>query len=147
MQSLLQLAEDLGLTVIEKRAPHTSGYRPDERIIRLTPGMPRRAARSVLAHELGHHVLGHRPTDFGPIRSRQERQANEWAAQHLIRHDVYIESERIRDAHLGSMAHDLDVAPELVAVYRAMLQRMGDATYVKPRMGAGQWMYRAEAPA
>lgn len=139
MLKLLQLAEDLGLTVIEQRTTHTSGYRPDERAIRLTPGMPQRAARSVLAHEIGHHVLGHRPTEFGPIRARQEREANEWAAQYLIDPRAYRDSERLRDGHLGSMAHDLDVAPELLAVYRGLLRRLGDTVYVAPKMGAGQW--------
>jgi Zn-dependent peptidase ImmA (M78 family) len=142
MQALLQLADELGVHVIEKRAPHTSGYRADEKLIRLTPGMPRRAARSVLAHEIGHHVLGHRPTDFGPIRARQEREANEWAAQHLIDPAVYVEVEKLRDGHLQSMAHDLDVAVELLTVYRSMLHRLGDAVYVRPKMGAGQWMHR-----
>lgn len=144
MLTLLQLAEELGLEVIEKRGPHTSGYRPHERVIRLTPGMSRRAARSVLAHEIAHHVLEHRPTDFGPIRARQERQANEWAARHLIDHDTYIEVERLRDGHLASMAHDLDVAPELVTVYQSLLQRLGPVTYFDARLGTAQWARRTE---
>jgi Zn-dependent peptidase ImmA (M78 family) len=147
VQALLQLADELGLTVVEKRVAHTSGYCAGERTIYLTPRMPRRAARSVLAHELAHHVLEHRPTDFGPIRSRQEREANEWAARYLIDHTSYVEVERLRDGHVGSMAHDLDVAVELVTVYRGMLQRLGNAVYVRPRMGAGQWAHRAEIPA
>ncbi|MCC2031797.1 ImmA/IrrE family metallo-endopeptidase [Microbacterium allomyrinae] len=144
MQALLQLAAELGVTVIEKRATHCSGYRADERLIRLSPGMKRRSARSVLAHELGHHILGHRPTEFGPIRKRQEREANEWAALHLIDHAKYVEVERIRDGHLESMAFDLDVATELLTVFRSMLHRIGDATYLDPRMGAGQWLLRTE---
>lgn len=144
MQQLLELADNLGLTVIEKRVAHTSGYRHGDRRVFLTPRMPRRASRSVLAHEIAHHILGHRPTEFGPVRSRQEREANEWAARHLINHEAYIEVEKLRDGHLGSMAFDLDVAPELVMFYRGMLQRLGNATYVKARMGAGQWEIRAE---
>lgn len=144
MDALLALAAELGLTVIEKRVAHTSGYHPGDRRIYLTPGMKRRTARSVLAHEIAHHVLGHHPTEFGPIRARQERAANEWAAVHLIDHDAYAEVERLRDGHVPSMSHDLDVAPELVAAYRSMLQRIGDTVYLAPKMGAGQFALRAE---
>lgn len=139
MHQLYKLADELGLSIVEARGPHRSGYRADDHTIRLTPGLPRRTARSVLAHEIGHHVLEHRPTDFGPVRKRQEREANEWAACHLISHHAYIESERIREGHLAAMAHDLDVAPELLTVYRSMLARIGDRTYLAPKMGAGQW--------
>jgi Zn-dependent peptidase ImmA (M78 family) len=140
MDHLWQLADDLGLTVVEATGPHQSGYRPGDMTIRLTPGLPRRLARSVLAHEIGHHVLGHRPTELGLARKRQEQQANEWAACYLISHTAYIEAEKIRDGHLASMAHDLDVADELLAVYRSLLQTIGDTTYLAPRMGAGQWL-------
>lgn len=123
MEALLALAEELGLTVVEKRSAHTSGYRPGDSHIFLTPKMPRRTARSVLAHEIAHHVLGHSPAPFGPLRKRQERAANEWAALYLIRLDAYVEVERLRDGHLTSMAHDLDVAPELVAAFQDVLAR------------------------
>lgn len=144
MEDLLKLADELGLTVIEAYGKHTGGYRPGERVIRLQPGMRRRVARSVLAHEIAHHLLEHRPTEFGPVRYRQERHANEWAAQHLIDHQHYIEVERLRDGHEPSMAHDLDVAPEILSVYRGMLQRLGDRIYFDPHMGAGMWTHRHE---
>lgn len=144
MQALLQLADDLGLTVVERNVRHTSGYRPGDRTIYLTPRMPRRAARSVLAHEIAHHVLEHRPSQFGPVRSRQEREANEWAASHLISRESYIETERLREGHLESMAFDLDVAAELLAVYRSMMRRIGDTVYMDARMGAGQWAHRED---
>ncbi len=142
MHDLLKLADELGLHVIEAHGSHTGGYRPHERTIRLRPGMRRRIARSVLAHELAHHILEHRPTEFGPIHKRQERHANEWAARHLISHEHYIEVEQLRGGHEPSMAHDLDVAPEIVATYRSMLQRIGGTVYFEPRMGAGMWTQR-----
>ena len=147
MKDLMRLADELGLTVVEGRGKHLGGYRPGERTIRLTPGMPRRTARSVLAHELAHHVLEHRPTEFGPIHSKQERHANEWAAQLLISRHRYIEVERIRDGHLASMAHDLDVAPELLEVYRGMLLRVGPVTYFDARLGSAAWSHREEVSA
>ncbi|WOF23796.1 ImmA/IrrE family metallo-endopeptidase [Microbacterium betulae] len=144
MDRLLSIAEDLGLRLVEARGEHAGGYRPDEKIIRVTPGLARRGARSVLAHELGHHVLGHQPSHFGPVRSRQERAANEWAARFLIDREAFAEVERLRDGHVASMAFDLDVVPELVQAFQAMLLRLGDTVYVKPRMGEGQWDHKVD---
>jgi len=125
MLGLLKLAEELGLVVVEQRGRGSdrSCYSPEARTIRLTPRMSGRTARSVLAHEIAHHVLGHQPTPYGPLRARQERGANEWAARHLIALNCYIEVERLRDGHVPSMACDLDVAPELVIAYQGILER------------------------
>lgn len=123
MEQLQRLAAELGLTIIEAEGEHLGGYRPDENTVRLRPGLPRRAARSVLAHEIGHHVLGHLPQPFGPLRKRQERAANEWAARHLISAAGYAEAERIHEGHVGTIAHTLDVHPELVIAYQRILQR------------------------
>lgn len=123
MEDMMQLAESLGLTVIEKRGRHLAGYRPSDQSIRVTPNLPRRTVRALLAHEIAHHVLGHLPTDFGPLRARQEREANEWAASTLIAEWAYEEVEHLRDGHVPSMAFDLDVSPELVLAYQGMLAR------------------------
>lgn len=117
------LADDLGLTVVEHHGEHTSGYYPGERFVRLTPGMPRRVSRSVLAHEIGHHVLGHQPTDIRVVRVRQEQSAQEWAARRLIAPRLYIEAERLREGHVPSIAFDLNVSDELVLVYQGMIGR------------------------
>lgn len=42
------------------------------------------------------------------------------------------------------MAIDLNVPDELVAVYQESLFRTERTTYVRPRMGAGQWSHRIE---
>lgn len=139
-----ELAADLDLAVVETRAVHRSGYWPDERTIRIPPGMAARIVRSVLAHEIGHHVLGHRPALHGPIRARQERAANEWAASRLISPETYADAERLREGHTGAMAFDLQVSDELVVVYRSLLLRTDENTYVAPRMGAGQWDHRVD---
>lgn len=123
MEKLLRLAGELGLEVIEGRGKHAGGYRPDDNTIRLTPGLSRRAARSVLAHEIGHHVHGHRPSHFGPVLRRQERAANEWAARLLITIDDYREAEKLREGHVPSIAFELDVLPELVESYQSILER------------------------
>lgn len=119
-----ELAADLGLDVIEYRGTHKSGYLPGDRTIRLRPGMTSRVTRSVLAHEIGHHILGHTPTQLGPIRARQERSANEWAALRLITADDYAEVEELHAGNTVLMSSDLHVADELLAAYQALLTRI-----------------------
>lgn len=138
------LAADLGLTVREHRGAHRSGYAPDSKHIDLTPGMRGRILRGVMCHEIAHHVLGHRPTDFGILRKRQEAAANVWAAQTLITPEAYADAERHREGHVTSMAIELNVPDELVVVYRSTLLRTDSAVYVDPRMGAGQFTHRIE---
>lgn len=139
-----ELAADLGLEVHEWRGKHRSGYQPDDRTIRLRRGMTSRVTRSVLAHEIGHHVLGHRPTEFGPIRARQEREANEWAATQLITPDEYASAEYLHAGVLCLMAAELHVADELLTAYQSMLTRIDSTVYVDSRMGIGQYAHRIE---
>lgn len=138
------LAADMGLTVRERRGAHRSGYAPGSNHIDLTPGMRGRVLRGVICHEIGHHVLGHRPTDFGLIRKRQEAGANVWAAQTLITPDAYADAEHQFSGHVTSMAIALNVPDELVIVFRSLLLRTDGAVYVDPRMGAGQFAHRIE---
>lgn len=138
------LAADLGLAVVERRVEHRSGYWPDEQVIYLTPGMPPRTLRCVLAHEIAHHILGHRPAVHGLIRRRQEAAANEWAANRLIEPARYAEVEQLRDGHVASMAHDLNVVPEILQVFRSRLLRVGGTVYVAPRLGVGGYSARVE---
>lgn len=140
-----RLAADLGLTIIESRGQDAGGYRPDDQTIRLAPHLSRRVARSVLMHEIAHHILGHRPSIFGPVRERQEAAANRWAAQHLITSVDYADAEQRRDGHAPAMAYDLGVMTEIVETYRSMLLRTETAVYVHPRMGARQWADKVEA--
>jgi Zn-dependent peptidase ImmA (M78 family) len=61
---------------------------PSERVILLDSRLDRRTARCVLAHELGHALLGHTGApQFGDVEwlaARQEAQADRWAARHLL---------------------------------------------------------------
>lgn len=139
------LAATLGLTIIEERGAHAGGFRPGEATIRLLPGLTARDRRSVLAHEIGHYVLGHVPCPAGILHARQERSASEWAADRLISLAAYRDAENVREGHLESIAHDLDVHPKIAAVYRDMLARIGDAVYLRPRMGLGQWDHKSAA--
>ncbi|MFJ4225643.1 ImmA/IrrE family metallo-endopeptidase [Microbacterium sp. NPDC089695] len=143
MDQLLRLLDEHGLRLIEQPGPSRGGYRPASATIRVSPGMSARTTCSVIAHELGHAVLGHEPTDDPAIRARQERRADEWAARLLIAPHAYAEAEAMRSGHPASIAFDLGVAVDLVLAYQRLLRRVGDVTYVAPRLGTGQWAHRA----
>lgn len=114
------------------------------KLIRLRHGMSARLHRSVLAHELGHAAFADVPSKFGPVNAKQERRAEEWAALRLIDVDDYRHLEQIHHGHAGAIALDLGVMRSIVEAFQSVLQRIGDTTYVQPRMGAGNWLHREE---
>ncbi|GAA1132023.1 hypothetical protein GCM10009651_14710 [Microbacterium natoriense] len=123
MDQLLPLIEEHGLRIVERPGGTPGGFDPWSRTIRLAPGMSERMKRSVLAHELAHAVLGHLPTTRASLRDRQERQADEWAAQLLITPASYAEAEATRGPHAPSIAFELGVTVELVFGFQRLLQR------------------------
>ena len=145
MDDLLRLVDEQGLRLIERPGRTLGGYDHASRSIRLDPGMSARTMRSVLAHELGHAALGHTVTTHAVLRRRQERQADAWAARRLIAPAAYAAAEALRGTHRASLAFELGVTIELVTAYQELLQRVGDTTYLDPRMGARQWAHRFPA--
>lgn len=146
MHRLFDFAAALGVTI--EYAPligRDGEYRDDQKRIRLRENMTDRLTRWTLAHELGHAIHGHRPTIFGTVDAKQERQADEWAALQLIDIDTYREVERLREGHAPSMAHDLGIVTEGVHAFQRMLERLGDDVYLKPCHGAGQYADRLTA--
>lgn len=136
---LIGIADELGVSVIEQNGPTRGGYHDGLRRIRINSGMSQRAARSYLAHECAHALFRDVRSPYGPVAMKQERRAWEWAATYLICPDEFAEAETIRGGHAPSMAYDLDVTVELITAYRRTLHRIGEVTYMQPRMGAGQW--------
>lgn len=125
MHPLLCLAEEHGLRIVERVGRTRGGFEPVTRTIRIEPGMSARTTRSVLAHELGHAILGHVPSTLASVRRQQERQADEWAACRLITHHAYAQAEEVRGPHPASLAFELDVTIELVLAYQRRLQGGG----------------------
>ncbi|MFS0895722.1 ImmA/IrrE family metallo-endopeptidase [Microbacterium sp. 179-I 3D3 NHS] len=125
MHTLLRLAEEQGVRVIERPGATRGGFDPVTKTIRLDPGMSARTARSVLAHELGHVALGHLPSTDPAVSRQQERQADEWAARLLITPQAYAQAENTRGTHVASLAFELDVTIELVLAYQRRLRRLG----------------------
>lgn len=145
MQLLIDLAEMNGITIEYAPLKNRDGeYRHDLKRIRLREGMSRRLERSILAHELGHAAFEDAPTCFGPVKAKQERRADEWAALRLITLDAYREAEHLHNGHVPSIAHELGVISRLVTTFQDLLLRIPDAVYVKPRLGAGNYSERIE---
>lgn len=105
-------AERLGIHVVSGRIRSSNGlWIAEERMIILKRGLRVAHERQVLAHELGHALLGHTTTT-----PRHERQADRWAARKLI--------EPTRLADVASMSPDpgvwaieLGVTEDLMDLY------------------------------
>lgn len=140
MKDLLAMAAKAGLEVhaIDMPPGDLGYYAHDERRIyfnlRCTPS----ERRSVVAHELGHHYYGHECDS-----DAAERQADAFAASLLIEPKMYAALEQINH-HAEWIADEMGVTVEVVEDYRRYcLQRIGNVTYSRARMGAGQWAHRA----
>lgn len=96
-------------------------YRKDKRLIVLHRGLTRAQATSTLAHEVGHHVLGH--TCSTP---RHERQAWEYGAALVINVKDYRRAERIAGHHPNAVAAELGVTPRLVEAWQDWYRRTRD---------------------
>lgn len=143
MRALLAKAAEFGVRVHVWDLPRgTRGlYDDHEKRIYLDLRLTAAERRSTLAHELGHAHHGH---DCSTPAA--ERQARTYAAEILIDPAEFARLERVNpDAHW--MAEELDVTPQIVIDYRHhCLTRVRGVTYSRPRMGIGQWAYRAAAP-
>lgn len=140
MRQLLARAWEAGLEVhgAHLPPPRVGSYFPDLRRIYFDLKLTYAHRRTVIAHELGHAYYGH-TCDSG----RHERLADKYAATLLVNPEWYAELEGINpDAEW--IAEEMNVAPYAIVDYRRYcLQRIGDVTYSNPRMGVGQWEYRA----
>lgn len=76
--------------------------------------------RSALAHELAHMVFRHPPK----ATPRQELQADRFAAKLLITEADYARAEAIYGPSPQQIAAELNVTNHLLAVWRAMHERL-----------------------
>ena len=116
------LAELLGVHVIETDGLHAGVnglYLHHRRMIFLRQDLDRFTRRATLAHELAHAFHGDEA--FGD--PRLERRANQWAAQLLISEDEYRAAETLHGAHVGDIAHELGVTPDVVNTWRDIHER------------------------
>lgn len=117
---------------------------PDTKVIRLQEGMLPRLERCILTHECAHLIRGDRHTIFGYYNERDERHADEWAAQQLIDINEYRIAEAAYGNNTEAIAQELNVMGFIVEAYERILQRYGNTIYIRPRMGRGCWQERYE---
>lgn len=116
------LAPRLGVQVLEHDGGEKGRHYPGGRIS-LRRGLGHAARRSTLAHELAHYLLKHVPTTDPWLHSRQERQANELAAELLITPEEYEEAETLVGHHEGALAAELGVTTHLIHAWRGLHER------------------------
>lgn len=112
-----EIAHQLGVTVTEHDGGEKGRHYPGG-IISLRRGLGWVTRRCTLAHELGHYILGHAPTRDPWVHARQERRADELAAELLITPDDYETAEMLAGSEETALAHELGVTKRIIRAWR-----------------------------
>ena len=116
--------------------PARGAWVPEARVILLDRRLRRTERRTVLAHEIAHVDLGHRPTGRRWFDRRQEREANRLADQRLVPLDAL--AGALRWALCAEeAAHELDVTVDVVRRRLAALTD-GEKTWIEGRLEAAE---------
>jgi len=119
---LIARVEDAGITVSWTKLQRcNAGWDAGARTIWMKDGLyatPRRA-KSILAHEWGHAILGH----DGPQPDHEEARADMVAAGILIDPAAYARAERLHGTDAVAIALELDVSTRLALAYQGNLAR------------------------
>ena len=116
------LAHHLGVCVLEHQGGEKGRHYPGG-ILSLRAGLHPTLRRCTLAHELAHYILKHEPTSDPWLHSRQERKADELAAELLITPEDYEHAEMMVGHHASALAAELDVTKHLIHVWRNLHER------------------------
>lgn len=111
------LAESMGVQLRRHTGGTPGWYDHHRRVISTRRGMSIQQYRSVLAHELGHAHHGDTPTGNGHFDQRQERRADEYAAQLLIKPTDFKVAAIWNHGHLPAIADELEVTQHLLDVW------------------------------
>ena len=120
---LHRLAESMGVTLRRHNGGKKGWYDHATRTISTRRGMSIQQYRSVLAHELGHAVHGDTPTGNGHFDQRQERRADEYAAQLLITPADFETAAIWHHGHLPAIADELEVTKHLLKTWTTLTER------------------------
>lgn len=122
---LEELAAAQGVSIRSHRGGEKARWHPGSRVISLREGLGPINRVCSLAHELGHAALGHYAGDDIPewLYSRQEKEAEEWAAKLLISTADYARAEQLYGSHPGILARELGVTVRLVEAWRRCHER------------------------
>ncbi|MGN6019485.1 ImmA/IrrE family metallo-endopeptidase [Corynebacterium striatum] len=126
--NLEELAARLGATIVTHDGGEKGRYY-GHGIISLRRGLGPKNYRCTLAHELAHHALGHDPAATGWVHDRQERQAEKWAAQHLISPTEYAAAETLYGPQPSQIAHELGVTVKVLKTWASIYERNAPHEY------------------
>jgi Zn-dependent peptidase ImmA (M78 family) len=105
-------ADALGIQVVHRTLTTANGmWLPDLRLIFLQKKMRSVNERSVLSHEIGHAVLGHRQST-----RKHEVQADRWAVRKLINPEHVVGAAALTD-DIGAWCHELNVSADILDRY------------------------------
>lgn len=122
MRDLRAHAAGLGLTVqLEDLGARNGEVRAGGRIV-VNEDRSLSVQCEVLAHEIGHFVLGHNWTRAHDV-IRDERQADTYAARLLITPERYALAERLVGTNAGALAYELQVSVRLIDLWRISYRR------------------------
>ena len=117
------LAESMGVQLRRHTGGPPGWYDHRRRIISTRRGMSIQQYRSVLAHELGHAAHGDTPTGNGHYDQRQERRADEYAAQLLINPHDFEAAAIWHHGHLPAIADELEVTQHILKTWTTLTER------------------------
>ena len=118
---LEQIAEIMGIMIVTHIGGEKGRWYPDRKTVSIRKGLHPIQHLCTLAHELGHAHHGHSPSAIKWIHTRQEREADQWAAQLLINKEAFRIMERECDGHEGAMAEGLGVTIHLIQAWKESL--------------------------
>lgn len=111
------LAERMGVQLRRHTGGCPGWYDHHRRVISTRRGQSISQYKSVLAHDLGHAHYGDTPTGNGHFDQRQERRADEYAAQLLINPHDFEAAAIWHHGHLPAIADELEVTQQLLHVW------------------------------
>jgi Zn-dependent peptidase ImmA (M78 family) len=123
VDDMLEVARERGVRVVWRDLGRRNGEYHSTGLVLLNPRRTLTVQRVTLAHELGHAYYGHTWTDDVVLHRRQERLADEHAAELLIRLDEYVVAETVAGPHVGALARELGVTSHIVEAWQRCANR------------------------
>lgn len=114
------LAESMGVQLQRHTGGRPGWYDHHRRIISTRRGQSIGQYKSVLAHELGHAAHRDTPTGNGHFDQRQERRADEYAAQLLINPHDFEAAAIWHHGHFPAIADELEVTQHILKTWQSM---------------------------
>lgn len=130
IHDLHQIAYGLDVTLTHHDHGPLGWYSPKQRRISTRRGLAVWDYKTILAHELGHAVNDDHFINHLRFNDRQERRADEYAAELLIKPQQLHDLALWHRNDMNSLAADLEVTPHLLTVYLDThpLELEGDAS-------------------